>query len=107
VRSALRYAEIFFRRASNVGFADAEIVEDRFRGIPFLTIAPPSTLKLSSRLRWMLPTPDAIDCLIEHGREAALRAIATASWVRDGARGPAVSAPILQEVSGARPDARG
>jgi NTE family protein len=73
-RSAWRYAEIFFRRASNVGFVDAEIIDGRFRGVPFLAIAPPATLRFGSVLRWMMPTVDAAQYLVDSGREAAASA---------------------------------
>lgn len=79
VRNTLRYADVFFRRASNVGFADAEIVEDRFRGVPFITIAPPATLGIGSMLRWMLPTVNAMDYLVEQGRASARKALEGAS----------------------------
>ena len=75
VRNTLRYAEVFFRRASNVGFADAEIVEDRYRGVPFLTIAPPASLGIGSMIRWMLPTVNAMHYLVEQGRQSARRAL--------------------------------
>ena len=55
IRSVLRYSEIFLRRASNVGFADAEIIDGRFRGVPFLAVAPPADLGAGSLLRWALP----------------------------------------------------
>jgi len=76
VRSVWRYAEIFFRRASNVGFVDAEIHGDRFRGVPFVAIAPPSSLGFGSLMRWMLPGIDAASFLIETGYAAAKRALA-------------------------------
>ena len=75
LRSMWRYAEIFFRRASNVGFVDAEIVDDRFRGIPFLAIAPPATLGLGSLVRWMLPSIDAARFLVDTGYAAAKKAL--------------------------------
>lgn len=75
LRSLWRYAEIFFRRASNVGFVDAEIVDDRFRGIPFLAIAPPATLKFGSLVRWMLPRIDAARFLVETGYSCAKKAL--------------------------------
>lgn len=75
LRSTGRYAEIFFRRASNVGFVDAEIVDDRYRGVPFLAIAPPAGLRIGSVLRWMVPRVDAAKYLIESGYDAATRAL--------------------------------
>lgn len=74
--AALRYAEIFFRRASNVGFADAEIRNGRFRGVPFLAIAPPADLRFGSMLRWMVPRLDAVQHLVDTGYQCASRAIA-------------------------------
>ena len=81
LRSTLRYADVFFRRASNVGFADAEIVDDSFRGVPFLVIAPPSSLRLGAIVRWMLPTVDAMEHLIDEGRSCARRALAHWRWL--------------------------
>ena len=75
VRSTWRYAEIFFRRASNVGFADAELSGGRFRGVPFLAIAPPASLRFGSLLRWMLPRVDAVRHLVEAGRASATDAL--------------------------------
>ncbi len=76
VRSTLRYAEIFFRRASNVGFVDAEIVDGAFRGVPFLAITPPANLGFGSLLRWMVPRIDAVQHLVDTGRQCAGRAYA-------------------------------
>ncbi len=75
LRSTLRYAEVFFRRASNVGFADAEIAEDRYHGVPFVTIAPPADVGIGSIVRWMRPTVNAMDYLIEQGRASARKAL--------------------------------
>jgi NTE family protein len=36
-----RYLDVFFRRASNVGFADAAVVDGRLGETPVVTIAPP------------------------------------------------------------------
>jgi len=74
-RSSWRYAEIFFRRASNVGFVDAEIEAGRFRHVPFLAIAPPATLAFGSMLRWMMPTVDAAQYLVDSGYSAASSAL--------------------------------
>ncbi len=76
LRSTWRYAEIFFRRASNVGFVDAEIVDGRFRHVPFLAIAPPATLRFGCMLRWMMPSVDAAQFLVDSGYEAASSALA-------------------------------
>lgn len=80
-RSSWRYAEIFFRRASNVGFADAEIKDGRFRGVPFLAIAPPADLRFGSMIRWMVPRIDAVQHLVDAGYESAFGALAT--WSPD------------------------
>ena len=82
LRATARYADVFFRRASNVGFADAEIVEDRFRGIPFLTIAPPATLRFGSMMRWMLPTVNAMAHPVERGRVSACRALDASTFCK-------------------------
>jgi NTE family protein len=79
VSATTRYLEIFFRRASNVGFADAHITEGRYRGIPFLTIAPPRTLPLDSLLKWTLPTPRSMQQLVQHGEMQARLALAAAT----------------------------
>jgi hypothetical protein len=75
-RSAWRYAEIFFRRASNVGFADAEITGGRFRDVPFLAVTPPSDLRFGSLLRWMVPRMDAVQHLVDAGYACANHALA-------------------------------
>ena len=80
-RSSWRYAEIFFRRASNVGFADAEITGGRFRDVPFLAVAPPSDLRFGSLLRWMVPRMDAVQHLALAGYESAKNALA--QWSPD------------------------
>ncbi len=85
IRSLWRYAEVFFRRASNVGFVDAEIVDSRFRGVPFLAIAPPANLKFGSIVRWMLPRIDAARFLVETGYACATKALE--GW--DAASAPA------------------
>lgn len=74
-RASWRYAEIFFRRASNVGFSDAEIVDGRFRDVPFLAITPPAHLAFGSLLRWMVPTVDAVKHLVDCGYDSARRAL--------------------------------
>jgi NTE family protein len=78
VSATTRYLEIFFRRASNVGFADAHITEGRYHGIPFLTIAPPRALPLDSLLKWTLPTPRSMQQLVRHGEMRARLALAAA-----------------------------
>lgn len=75
VRAVWRYAEIFFRRASNVGFVDEEIVDDHFRGVRFLAIAPPADLAFGSMIRWMLPSIDAASHLVESGYRCAKQAL--------------------------------
>jgi predicted acylesterase/phospholipase RssA len=75
LRASLRYAEIFFRRASNVGFVDESIVDDRFRNVPFLAIAPPAVHGFGSTLRWMVPRLDIARELIDSGFECATRAL--------------------------------
>jgi NTE family protein len=74
IRATLRYAEIFLRRASNVGFADAEIIDGRFRGVPFLAVSPPADLGAGSLLRWVLPSIDAIQHLVDAGFKSATEA---------------------------------
>ncbi|MDF2695978.1 MAG: uncharacterized protein K0S65_4361 [Labilithrix sp.] len=69
--STWRYAEIFFRRASNVGFVDAKIVDGRFRDVPFLVIMPPAALAFGRLLRRMLPQSDAVQFLVDSGWRAA------------------------------------
>jgi predicted acylesterase/phospholipase RssA len=77
LRSSLRYAEIFFRRASNVGFVDESIVDDRFRNVPFLAIAPPASRGFGRSLRWMVPKRNIARELIDSGFECATRALKT------------------------------
>ena len=93
IGSAWRYAEIFFRRASNVGFVDAEIMDGRFRGVPFLAITPPANLKFGSILRRMLPRIDAVQHLVDTGYECANRAYP--QWLEHEASSGPVS---VQEV---------
>jgi hypothetical protein len=62
--------------SSNVGYVDAEIVNQRFRGVPVLVIAPPASLRFGSLLRWMLPRLDAAQFLIDTGYASASRALA-------------------------------
>lgn len=67
----LRYADIYFRRASNIGFADAPIVEGRYHGVPFLAIAPPEKLPFGHLVRSMIPSDASMQHLIDLGRQAA------------------------------------
>lgn len=73
-----RYLDIYFRRASNIGYADAPIVEGRFHGIPFLAIAPPQKLSFSDMVGSMIPTMDRMRKLIELGESSARDALAAA-----------------------------
>lgn len=79
-RAMTRYAEIFARRASNVGFADAEIREGAYRGARFLAITPPETHRLGPALGRMLPRKSSMLALIERGREMAQQAFTQARW---------------------------
>ncbi len=81
LKSTVRYAEVFVRRASNVGFADADIVDDTFRGVPFVVIAPPAELRFGAFARWMLPTVNAMGHLTAQGRCCARRALLTWRWL--------------------------
>jgi NTE family protein len=76
LHSAFRYAEIFFRRASNVGFVDEEIVDESFRGVPFLAIAPPATLGFARLVRIMVPAVDSETYLVTTGYDCAKKALA-------------------------------
>ena len=71
-RTFLRYANIYFRRASNIGYADAHIVEGHYHGVPFLTIAPPPTLRL---IQAMLPTSSTMQRMVDLGESCAHSAI--------------------------------
>jgi NTE family protein len=79
--AARRFAEIFLRRASNVGFADAEIVDGEVRGVPLFVIAPPASLRVGAVLRWAVPTVDAMDHLVRQGRLAARAALVPSRWI--------------------------
>lgn len=85
LRSSVRYAEVFFRRASNVGYVDAEIEEDHYRGVPIVTISPPAAIGIGAMLRWMRPTTNAMAYLVEQGRASAQKALA-ATRLCPGAR---------------------
>jgi NTE family protein len=99
--AAARYADIFFRRASNVGFADAEFVEGKFRGVPFLTIAPSPTVKLRSMFGWMLPARASMTRLIAAGHDCALSAIRQSPWMTGQAPPPehTVRHPTAERVT--------
>lgn len=91
VPATLRYYEIFFRRASNVGFADAEVTEGLWRDIPFLTIAPVAAPHLRSLLSAVLPTPKRLERLVALGYAEAQ--VALAQWAVARAR----DVPQLEE----------
>lgn len=100
IPSTARYLDIFFRRASNVGFADAQVVEHVWNGIPILVIAPPSTRGLSSIFRFMVPSKKGLRALIKLGRLRAKQAIdhfettgAGLGWAAPRASLPADGAP--------------
>ena len=79
----MRYADIFFRRASNVGFADAQIVEGTYHGIPFLTIAPPAVGGIVALVKAMSPTRRQLESLVRLGQEQARIAIQKTPWLQD------------------------
>lgn len=79
-RAMTRYAEIFARRASNVGFADAQIREGMYRGAHFLAITPPPTPRLGPMLGRMLPRERSMRALVDRGRQMAREALAKAPW---------------------------
>ncbi len=89
LRATLRYADIFFRRASNVGFADAEVHEGTYRGVRFVAIAPPPYLRLDSIASWMIPKEGAMEHLVTYGRASADRAIASTKWLASPSSDPA------------------
>lgn len=70
-RALARYLDVYFRRASNIGYADAPIVEGRYHGVPFLAIAPPKKLDFRDVLGSMIPTTDRMRRLIELGEASA------------------------------------
>lgn len=87
-----RYLDIFFRRASNVGFADQQVTEHLWRGVPLLVIAPPPTRGLSSLVRYMVPSKKGLGALIKLGRIRGKEAID--HWTTHGpGRGWPVAAP--------------
>ncbi len=55
------------------------LAADRYRGVPFITIAPPASLGIGSMIRWMRPTVNAMEFLVEQGRQSARRALEGAS----------------------------
>lgn len=75
IPSTARYLDIFFRRASNVGFADQQVSEHLWRGVPLLVIAPPATKGLTSLVKYMLPGDKGLRALIKLGRLRAKEAI--------------------------------
>lgn len=85
-----------FRRASNVGSADAEIVEGHYRGIPFLTIAPPTSVRLESIASWMLPTHRAMTKLVDFGRDCAERALSARTLGGEPARAHRPTVAVTQ-----------
>jgi len=80
-RTLLRYLNIYFRRASNIGYVDAPIVESHYHDVPFLTIAPPSSLRL---FQAAVPTGAAMKKLVAMGEDRARRAIEAAQHVAPG-----------------------
>jgi predicted acylesterase/phospholipase RssA len=86
LRSSWRYAEIFFRRASNVGFADAEVSDGKFRGVPFLAVTPPANLRFGNLVRWMVPRVDAVQYLVNSGYKCASEAFERWSTHRPATR---------------------
>lgn len=80
--ATLRYYEIFVRRASNVGFADAQVTEGLWRGIPFLTVAPTAAPQLRTLLSTVLPTPKRLERLVALGYAEAHAALAQWSAAR-------------------------
>lgn len=84
--ATVRYAEIFVRRASNVGFADAEVTEGTWRGIPFLTVAPPAAPGLRTLVSAVLPTHKRLERLVALGYAEAQAAFG--QWDRARAVDP-------------------
>lgn len=74
--STLRYLDVFFRRASNLGFADEAISEGLWRDIPFLAIAPPPAPGLRSIVSALRPTRAQMQRLAGLGYNEALGAFA-------------------------------
>lgn len=91
--ATLRYFEIFFRRASNVGFADAEVTEGTWRNIPFLTIAPPAAPGLRSLLSAVLPTHKRLERLVGIGYAEATAALGQWDRARELVPAQLTSAP--------------
>jgi predicted acylesterase/phospholipase RssA len=79
-----RYLDIYFRRASNIGFADAPIVEGRYHGVPFLAIAPPHHLDFRDIVGSMIPTMNRMKGLIDLGESSAREALQSAYRVGCG-----------------------
>ncbi len=74
--ATLRYLDVFFRRASNVGFADAVVTEGFWRSIPLLTIAPPAAPGLRSLISAFRPTHAQMQRLVAMGYAEAQGALA-------------------------------
>lgn len=91
--ASTRYLDIFFRRASNVGFADAEIVEGVYHGVPFVTIAPPPDSGLLSLVRTMSPTHRKIENLVRLGEEQGRHAVDLTPWLHPTNLTPQPSIP--------------
>ena len=106
LRATARYMEIFFRRASNVGFADAEIVEGHYRGVPFLTVAPPTSVRLESIASWMLPTHRAMQKLVDFGRDCAERALSARTLGGEPARAHRPTVAVKQALRSETPTDR-
>lgn len=77
-----RYADVFVRRASNVGFAGAKITEGRFHGAHFLSIAAPADGGLLGMVNAMLPTRSRIGRLVDRGMRTAREAFSGYGEVR-------------------------
>ncbi len=79
--ATMRYADIFFRRASNVGFADAQVVEGSYQGVRLLTIAPPAEKGILALVKAMSPTRRQLASLVKLGQEQARVAIQRTAWL--------------------------
>lgn len=95
-----RYADVFVRRASNVGFAGAKITEGRFHGAHFLTIAAPAEGGLLGMVNAMLPTKARIDRLVERGHRTAREAFSGYGAARTS---PTDAAAVAMGVSSQAP----
>lgn len=97
-----RYLDIFFRRASNVGFADQQVTEHLWRGVPLLVIAPPPTRGLTTLLRYMMPSEKGLVALIKLGRVRAKEAIDHFTTHGPGRGWPAASPVVTRQTAGLR-----